>query len=66
MTTAHATHRPVPLDAARHPGEYSRMLLALGATTIVFGGAGVLVVGSSGWIALAALAGVLLLALGSA
>ena len=59
MSTSDATLLP-PLKASPHPSEHTRLLLALSATAIVFGGAGVLLVRGAGWMSLAALVLVLL------
>ena len=50
-----------PIESTPHPSEHSRLLLALSSTAIVFGGGALLVVGSAGWAALAALVAFVLL-----
>ena len=56
MQTAGPVHSPKPqIGYIPHPSEYSRMLLALSATAVVFGGLALWVVGTAGWAALAAL-----------
>jgi hypothetical protein len=51
---------PIDVAALRHPTEYSRLLLALSATAIAFGGLGMLIVHYVGLVPAGILAGVLL------
>jgi hypothetical protein len=55
---ARGSDAPLELDRLVHPSEQSRLVLALSATAVGFGGGGLLVVANSGW---AGLAGVVIL-----
>jgi hypothetical protein len=61
MTAVQPTSAVGAVELPTHPSEHSRLLLALSASTIVFGGSGILVVAAGSFVALAVFAGVLAL-----